>query len=74
MDRGITSFSWDQFAWKPASNQKPDLIEKVRSRARNKDPESTFSGESLAAGGFEFDERRWTIPGIGWTKSMQDRS
>jgi len=58
IDRGITSVSWDQFSWNPVKDEKPDLvslIEKVRSRARAKDPESTFSAESLMAGGFEYD-------------------
>jgi hypothetical protein len=49
IDRGIYSFSWDQFIYKIAEEQKPGLIritEKVRNLARAKDPESTFSGES----------------------------
>jgi len=49
IDRGIYSFSWDQFIYKTAEEQKPGLIrvtEKVRNLARAKDPESTFSGES----------------------------
>jgi hypothetical protein len=49
IDRGVSSFSWDVFAFKEGTGQKPGLIkliEQVRARARAKDPQSTFSGES----------------------------
>jgi len=49
IDRGVTSFSWDQFGPKVRKGEQPALvntIEKVRSLARAKYPDSTFSGES----------------------------
>ena len=49
IDRGIWSFAWDVFAHAEGQGQKPGLfkvVEQVRARARAKDPQSTFSGES----------------------------
>lgn len=48
IDRGITSWSWDQvFADKPGTGGLTDLLFEVRSLARRRDPESTFSGEQV---------------------------
>jgi len=50
MNRGIYSFSWDQFMYELPEGQKPglvSLIEKVRDAARAKDPESSFGSESI---------------------------
>ena len=50
VNRGIPSFSWDQVFFKEGTGQKPGLIkliEQVRAMARVKDPQSTFSGESV---------------------------
>jgi len=49
INRGIYSPNWDVFLFKAQSGHKPaliQLIERVRSLARAKDPESTFGGES----------------------------
>lgn len=49
---GLHSFCWDVFSTKVKEKGKPDLItllEKVRTLAQAKDPESTFSAESVAA-------------------------
>ena len=46
-DKGVISFSWDQYA---TTNDKPnlqDLTRRIRDYARSKDPQSTFSGEEL---------------------------
>jgi hypothetical protein len=51
IDRGIESFCWDQFMYSFAKGKEPALIsmaEKVRSWARAKNPQSTFSGEAGA--------------------------
>ncbi len=50
IDRGLTSFSWDVFKIHPANDGKRPplltLMDDVRKRARARDPQSTFSGES----------------------------
>jgi len=49
INRGLASFCWDQFDAKALDGKKPGLvstIERMRSLARAKDPESTFSGET----------------------------
>jgi hypothetical protein len=49
INRGVPSLSWDQVTFKEGTGQKPGLIkliEQIRARARAKDPQSTFSGES----------------------------
>jgi len=49
VDRGVPSISWDVFQFKEGQGQKPGqikVIEQLRERARAKDPQSTFSGES----------------------------
>jgi len=50
VNRGVPSFSWDQFFFEEGTGQKPGLIkliEQVRAVARAKDPQATFSGESV---------------------------
>jgi hypothetical protein len=49
VNRGMTSLTFDQFAYKETPGQKPGLIkviEQVRAAARSKDPQSTFGSES----------------------------
>ena len=56
IDRGVTSWSWDQFGYTFVPGQKPplvDLIGRVRALARAKNPESTFGSESIT--GLEWD-------------------
>jgi len=53
---GVTSFSWDQVASKIGPDGKSayiDMIQRIRSQARAKDPESTFSGELAMPGSLE---------------------
>ena len=47
-DRGITSFSWDQYLTTAEKPNIQDLTRRIRDYARSKDPRSTFSGEELA--------------------------
>jgi hypothetical protein len=48
MDRGITSWSWDQvYADKPGTGGLTDLLLDVRKMQREKDPEASFSGEQV---------------------------
>lgn len=50
VNRGMHSLTFDQFHYKQAPGRKPALIriaEQVRAAARSKDPQSTFSGESM---------------------------
>jgi hypothetical protein len=51
IDRGLTSFSWDVFkVHQGHDGERPPLltlIDSVRQRARARDPQSTFSGESV---------------------------
>jgi hypothetical protein len=48
IDRGVTSWSWDQvFADPPGSGGLTDLLFEVRSAAHAKDPELAFSGEQV---------------------------
>ncbi len=50
VDKGMNSFSFDQFGYKEVAGQKPGLIEvieQVRALARAKDPQSTFASESI---------------------------
>jgi hypothetical protein len=57
---GMYSFSWDQFGIDKGDAPKIellDLIDKARGLARAKDPESTFSGESIDADSLEVDGR-----------------
>jgi hypothetical protein len=58
IDRGVVSFSWDTFPTESEAGKKPALvalIEKIRSLARAKDPESTFIVESTSVGSLEHD-------------------
>jgi hypothetical protein len=71
IQKGMASISWDQFGYEyPKEGQKPALIiivEQLRSQARAKDPESTFSGE--AAWDLEWDtsvlDYTWVWGGCG---------
>lgn len=58
VDLGMVSISWDQFANR-AEDGRPSgmvpLIQKIRALARAKDPQSTFSGESIRTGSMEED-------------------
>ncbi len=47
IDIGIPSISWDQFLSVPTEPNIPTLVAQVRTLARDRDPESTFSGEEL---------------------------
>jgi hypothetical protein len=57
IDRGVTSFSWDVF--RTHENRKGgrppllDVVDSVRAHARARDPQSTFSGESVTHLEFE---------------------
>jgi hypothetical protein len=56
INRGLGSFSWDVFQAASQNGAKPGLdtvIENVRKVARARDPQSTFSGESVSH--LEFD-------------------
>ncbi len=58
INHGVSSFCWDVFSTKSVEGRKPDLIpliEEVRAVARAKDPESTFSGESVTRESLEND-------------------
>jgi hypothetical protein len=58
IQKGVYSFSWDQFMGDGIDSRKTDLlrlIEGVRLLARSKDPESTFSGESVDPDSLERD-------------------
>lgn len=58
VERGVTSISWDQFSNRTdagGASGMVALIEKVRAIARRKDPQSTFSGESIRPGSMEGD-------------------
>jgi len=50
VNKGMTSFAFDQFGYKEVPGEKPGLIkviEQVRAGARSKDPQSTFASESI---------------------------
>jgi hypothetical protein len=50
IDKGLYSFTFDQFGYKESAGQKPALIkviEQVRAAARTRDPQSTFGSESI---------------------------
>lgn len=50
INKGLDSFTFDQFGYKELAGEKPALIKvinQVRSAARVHDPQSTFGGESL---------------------------
>jgi len=56
--RGVASFSWDVFEEKSQHGERPGIlttVEKVRALARARNPQSTFSGESVTH--LEFDSR-----------------
>lgn len=58
IDRGVASFSWDVFRVHGKDGKRPQIlpmIEKIRARAHARDPESTFSGESVSH--LEFDSQ-----------------
>lgn len=60
INAGLHSLSWDEFAGDGIDARKTgllNLIEKVRTLARAKDQESTFSGESCDADSLERDGR-----------------
>jgi len=46
-DKGIASFSWDQYFTTADKPNIQDLTRRIRDYARAKDPQSTFSGEEL---------------------------
>lgn len=53
---GLYSFSWDQFSNRTNDHRKAgflELVQEIRTAARAKDPESTFSAESIRPMGFE---------------------
>ncbi|HZT29871.1 MAG TPA: hypothetical protein VFA33_08315 [Bryobacteraceae bacterium] len=55
---GLASMSWDQFSNRDDANRTTGmvaLVEKVRAAARARDPQSTFSGESIRPGSMEAD-------------------
>jgi len=47
IEMGISSISWDQFLSVPTEPNIPTLVAQIRAIARERDPESTFSGEEL---------------------------
>ena len=60
IERGVTSFSWDVYKIHPSKEEgkEPPLLlltEKIRKLAQAKNPESTFSGESITH--LEFDSQ-----------------
>ncbi len=58
VELGVASFSWDQFLNEAQQRKAPaliDLVGKIRSLARARDAESTFSGESACLGSLEQD-------------------
>lgn len=58
VERGMTSISWDQFSNRTDAGGHSGmvaLIQKVRELARRKDPQSSFSGESIRPGSMEED-------------------
>jgi hypothetical protein len=58
IDKGVYSWSWDQFMYDLADGQSPGLVQlmaKIRDLARKGNPEATFGSESVT--GLEFDGR-----------------
>jgi hypothetical protein len=58
IERGLYSFGWDQFSNRTADDRDAGflaLIEQIRRIALAKDPESTFSGESITRQSLEED-------------------
>ena len=60
IDMGVTSFCWDQFIVGDEGRQLDTLAMKVRKMAKEKDPQSTFSGEAGTNMEYECDYLDYT--------------
>ncbi len=60
VDIGITSFSWDQFFSDGSGRYIDTIITEVRKMAKEKDPQSTFSGEAGTNMEYECDYLDYT--------------
>lgn len=71
-EKGVASFSWDVFGFWQTEYKKPlmDLARRLRTAARRVDPAATFSAETVAPAGLEWDgqvlDYTWN-----WTCNMQ---